>query len=655
MRIEKLVLRNYRQLRDVQLALGRQGPNDLHIVIGRNGTGKTNILNAINWCLYGDEPHLAKHSEQLPRLNVGCIEDGADSPQELEVAVEIWVRSEDDGTLIFERTETYSMGSDDKEPLRQDTHFEARVTDEKGNTKILVDDEASYCAERFVPQRIREFFFFDGERLDRYFKEATSQHIRHAVFELSQIHVLENVERKLDTVLKDLRREAGRANPAIEEVGSALEATEEKLADLDRQIQECVGQIGLSVDKIAEYEEQLRGAPDAGALEEERKSLDTRNKEKQKRLQERLREKHELLFDHAIRIQVWDAIAESLRTIDEKRQNNEIPPTVDTALLEAVLEDGSCSVCGRALDESSEKHVGAVLDDITLTSDVAKQLLNMENPLRRHAEKLGGFRGDMRKVARQIGDYEADLAALERRKGEIDAALDGYDVLRIAEWHRERSKFEESRDTNQKRLGGWEVRRQAVAGEMGQLQKRLDEELKKESKVAELREHIAFCAKALDTVGGTKQAIMRDTREEIESETRRLFFDLAWKSATFGDIRIDEKFRLSLIHSMGYECLGTAGAAERELLALSFTLALHRVSGFDSPILIDTPVARISDSHRVSFGEVLLQASADKQTILLLTPAEHSEDLARVVDASSSTRLALRLSADEKEVRVEVL
>jgi DNA sulfur modification protein DndD len=655
MRIEKLVLRNYRQLRDVQLALDRQGPNDLHIVIGRNGTGKTNILNAINWCLYGDEPHLSKHSEQLPRLNLGCIEDAGHGGHDLQVAVEVWVKTEDGGTLIFERTETYRIGGDDKEPLRQDTHFEARVTDDKGNTKILVDDEASYCAERFVPQSIREFFFFDGERLDRYFKEATSQHIRHAVFELSQIHVLQSVEANLDTVLKDLRKDAGKANPAIEEVGDALEATEAKLAELDRQIEMCAQQKSLAEDKIAEYQEQLRGAPDAGALEEERRSLDTRNKEKRKRLEESVREKHELLFDHAIRIQVWDAIAESLSTIDEKRQKNEIPPTVDTALLEAVLQDGSCSVCGRALDESSVKHVGAVLDEIRLTSDIAKQLLNMENPLRRHAEKLGRFRGEMTKAAREIGDYEADLAAMERRKREIDAALDGYDVLRIAEWHKERSKFEETRDTNQKQLGALEARRQILTRELGELQNRLDEQLKKEAKVAELRAQISFCARALETIRGTKQAIMRDTREEIESETRRLFFALAWKSATFGDVRIDENFNISLIHSMGYECLGTASAAERELLALSFTLALHRVSGFDSPILIDTPVARVSDSHRVSFGQVLLQVSAEKQTVLLLTPAEHSDDLAQVVDARSSNRLALKLSADEREVRVEVL
>ena len=70
MRIEKLILKNYRQFRDSKIIFPQRSEADLHIIIGVMGTGKTNILNAINWCLYGDEPHLSKDSNQLPVLNL---------------------------------------------------------------------------------------------------------------------------------------------------------------------------------------------------------------------------------------------------------------------------------------------------------------------------------------------------------------------------------------------------------------------------------------------------------------------------------------------------------------------------------------------------------------------------------------------------------
>ena len=70
MRIERVVLRNYRQFRQAQVTFRKRPDTDLHFVVGTNGTGKTNLLNAINWCLYGDEPHLAKDSEGLPLMNL---------------------------------------------------------------------------------------------------------------------------------------------------------------------------------------------------------------------------------------------------------------------------------------------------------------------------------------------------------------------------------------------------------------------------------------------------------------------------------------------------------------------------------------------------------------------------------------------------------
>jgi len=146
---------------------------------------------------------------------------------------------------------------------------------------------------------------------------------------------------------------------------------------------------------------------------------------------------------------------------------------------------------------------------------------------------------------------------------------------------------------------------------------------------------------------------MNKIREQIETESNKLFSKLIWKKESFDKIVIQEDYDINLLHSMGYECLGSISAAEREILALSFTLALHNISGFDAPILIDTPVGRVSDENRKNLGEIFTEVSKDKQTILLFTPSEYSADISVRLDQDSSTRHELKVTSRENETEIE--
>lgn len=53
MRIESIEIQNFRQFRNLSFKFPHSyGENDLHIIFANNGVGKTNVLNAITWCLY---------------------------------------------------------------------------------------------------------------------------------------------------------------------------------------------------------------------------------------------------------------------------------------------------------------------------------------------------------------------------------------------------------------------------------------------------------------------------------------------------------------------------------------------------------------------------------------------------------------------------
>ena len=85
-----------------------------------------------------------------------------------------------------------------------------------------------------------------------------------------------------------------------------------------------------------------------------------------------------------------------------------------------------------------------------------------------------------------------------------------------------------------------------------------------------------------------KEDMMADTRRVIQDSTNEKFFKLIRKSQTYGFIEISEEYRVNLYDEDGRPASATASASEVELLALAFILAIHSVSGFESPLVVDT-------------------------------------------------------------------
>jgi DNA sulfur modification protein DndD len=148
---------------------------------------------------------------------------------------------------------------------------------------------------------------------------------------------------------------------------------------------------------------------------------------------------------------------------------------------------------------------------------------------------------------------------------------------------------------------------------------------------------------------------MGEVRDKIREITQKYFLDFIWKTESYKKVTLDKNYSMGIEHNLGYECLGTLSAAERALLALSFTIGLHKVSGFEAPLVIDTPIARVSDINRINLAKVIKNISEDKQIILLLTPDEYSVEVNKILDHISSTLIKLD-AEDEKNITLsEVL
>ena len=100
---------------------------------------------------------------------------------------------------------------------------------------------------------------------------------------------------------------------------------------------------------------------------------------------------------------------------------------------------------------------------------------------------------------------------------------------------------------------------------------------------------------------------------------------------------IDEDYIFHLKNIFNEETLGSCSAAERGLLALSFTMALQEISRHDSLLYIDTPLGRVGNKNRINFANILKEIASEKQVILSFTPSEYDANVKKILEGNYST------------------
>ena len=175
----------------------------------------------------------------------------------------------------------------------------------------------------------------------------------------------------------------------------------------------------------------------------------------------------------------------------------------------------------------------------------------------------------------------------------------------------------------------------------------IEREIRKQEKDNEKARLSTITSKLKKIAQIVEKEIVDSIRNEICETTFENFKRLIWKDNTYQKIVIDEEYNVDLIHKRGYSAIGSTSAAERALLALSFTTAIHSVSGFESPLVIDSPVGRVSDENRRRFSETLAEISRSKQIIMLFTPDEYSKDVSDVFDGIATKSQALMDEGEE--------
>jgi DNA sulfur modification protein DndD len=641
--IEKLKLRNYRQYRDTEIDFADvDGSRRFTIIQGSMGSGKTNILNSISWCLYGKERRISRKYRGLPIVNTLTLQKMGKG-QTGEVEVKIFMKDEEDNKAIFSRHFKFKKTSDndfetiiesDTDP-KSDSVFQFF---KQVNGDMEPAEDPAEAAKMIFPEDIQECFFFDGERLDDYFKTVSYEKVKDEVFKISQLDILENVISHLEKMSRGYAFEARGINPVADKLKEDLVRLQGELLELDKKIadankdREAAGEI---VDELVEKLKNYPSSEEVRELQARRDRLDADYIRIEKNKKDVQLEYLDYLVETAPILFISKASRKTYKLIEEKIKSGEIPPKIKKEFLEKLLELEKC-ICGTELKKKTgaKKRLESLLKECKNMDEISLELSDEKTRLRTIFDKIDNFDKDLKKYNKEISEYVKQLEQIEKDLKGIHLRLKSYDIETIRQIEGDYDTAKRLRDDKNIEYGTYVGEKEKKHKDVMRIEKEYQFQCKQDEKKSKIKAAIVFCDDALEETKKIKDEIMDELRAEIEAKTEKQFFELIWKKYNFKSVKIDENWRFSVLDSLNRETIGSFSAGERQCLALSFLAALNIVSGFNFPIVMDTPLARISKIPRLNIASKLPTYLKDKQVILLLTDEEYTTEVRSAIKKS---------------------
>jgi DNA sulfur modification protein DndD len=456
----------------------------------------------------------------------------------------------------------------------------------------------------------------------------------------------------IDTVRKQLERtsteyegEAKRKREEYEEAEEELERLQDRKNEHERDIREAN-------DRLDEIDEKLEDSsdPEVQRKLERRENLNERLEEKRQELTERRSEVAENFVEAGALIYNEDALGYTLNQLEELENKGQLPPKIQDWFIDQLIERGEC-ICGETLenDEERQKHLEELRKEVAVvTEGNIEGKIEIPHLLSKADESLNA-------LLQGVGDItgiEDEIDGIEKQLRDISKDLEGKTVpedVDVAQLEQQRSEIEERIRQMREEVG-------QLRGEIDQQEQRVkdrrkawQEELEKEEKHNVLAKKITFIDDSEDEMKKIRKAILSEVRNETEEYLNQYFNDLIWKDEKY-DVELTEDYQVKVYGPSGEKKLGSLAAGEREVLALSFMSALSKISGFSAPLVIDTPLGRISSRPKRRIARNLPDYLEDTQITFLMTDEEYSQEVQARLDSSIAHEYELNYESDVTQV-----
>jgi exonuclease SbcC len=689
--IEELTLRGFKSYRGKQTIRFTPGVNKIS---GRNASGKTTLLEAVMFGLYGDVPGVSKRD---------LVSLGAD-----EVFVSVTFRSPFSGVkVLIKRAGTLTGGRGGEEPAFKATELYMEVE----------GDKAPLTKDKDVQARLRELI---GVGRSTFFNVVYAK-------QKEFVEILNPDRNRMNAVLgltapTEAREELREAARVLEAKGGIPDkpAVEERIKNAEKQIEEGVAQLDEARTRRKGLEEELKGKREAHSeahakveaaeelesgfkeLEKQRNDLEFNERlhdNKAEALETLLSELGERLEERRGELEVRKRSAEATeerlrRLVDEDldRERRELDGDVAT-LSHRLHEHGElkeqgltvCPKCGQPIDfklieEDLARWTGELESKRRRLSSLEAEIREIRAQERVAREKLREAESQLTRFVqqeRQVGDLRRELKQIEEKAARLAARVEEANAKLLERAEKELGttfiSVENASRRLDERLKGLrdeeselraEVRKsEGLLGETERIERELDTRLStlrlalneaktKLDTIHEYEAKVKTVERIVEQYGRYERDLRENTLRMLEYRTYEYFRRLT-DQQLYSGCHIDrERYVLEVqpIGSPRMLAAWRAGGGHESLFALAERLALLRVMEFPHLLILDEPTDAVDSENVPQLLEYIALSSQEIGQVLLVTHHGQGEEegvnLIRVRKVDGESRVFQEVDSD---------
>lgn len=416
---------NYRCFLNGEIQFPTTDKKNMVVLVGPNGSGKTETLFAFWWALYGYDFSKLTNKENTPyALNSGLYRELEESAAGTSKKCSVVVEFEEEGiTYVITRWCIYRKT---EKQIRDESFREFSYYNDKGELSLPIrdGDEIDKRLNRIIPRTILYGIVFDGERMQKLNTpdENSINAIKGVISDITNVELLvrckenfSSIKRKINKDLNQLSRKMG--NKSLAQIIAEEETKESLMGTLDSELKEYRDELEKVNVRLQSISDELAKNKEVQEIENKRRVERETLKDKEKTLDNLYKN-----FSASLRDGYFIATSTLLNDVDTIIKKYDVPQDLTVPAVRSILKRPSC-VCGREMNADAIKVLNDLIellppDNINSTlaeyvRQIRQRIIDVKSQVKQTYELIVSCEEDIKTCKENIASYSARITSMD--------------------------------------------------------------------------------------------------------------------------------------------------------------------------------------------------------------------------------------------------
>ena len=639
--LERLVIRNFRQFKgEHEIIFSDNREKNVTLIHAENGFGKTTLLNAILWALYGHKGLTPDFEGKEHLIHNGLAHSYRDKPNELEAMVHLTF-THDGARFMLSRK--LNLAEQKVDPKKDRMSLE---TLRDGQTFDL--DRPQHRIQAIIPEGISKFLFFNGERIDELGLDKNRGQVTEAIHQMLGLKLLQSTIEDLNhnNVRGKFRREL--ADKTSDEKCDLIDQQaeqEKKKEQAETKLSTAQGEIQAIDNEIVTIEAKLAANKETHELQAKRAQLQRQKDELSARADGVNKRLTKLIAEDGYTLFTTELVAKGKAIMKDLRSKNQIPAPVLDTFLQQLLDEGTC-ICERCLEPGSDEYEAVKKK---LSNAPNQDFNNAVSALDHAVGILEGVaettRDNLQQLTRERAELTQRIRAIEGELEDIHQKVGSKDDEKVKELEESRRAKALKRDELTSRCGSLKKEIEIAAEAISKLQNQIRKMEDQEDKAMQAQRRVDAVEECTRVISELLQAETEELRPLLNDEISEHFskiidrdyraelsedFDLRIRSwiGDADDERVEQDVALSTGQRQVKLLVFIASLLALAKRRSEIPTILRGLSGSEYPLVTDAPFGNIS-VFRAGISRWVPNLAP--QVTILLTPSQYDGDVEKAL------------------------